>query len=519
MAGEAAGNAIRKVVQLSLDSEKLAKTNRMLAGEGVELNFANKDGKFAGLDNLFEQLDKLKGIDSDVKRIAALKKLFGDDSETHQVLNTMMEKGIDGYREVVAKMQAQANLRKRVDEQLKTVSAAAEAAQGSFTNMLEDMGATIAPDLVLILNKLGALANSIGAWTRENQAVVKWGLRVVGFVAVLAVGMGALGLAIASVLGPMMVSRFLLARLVLSLGATRTAATAAAQSTGLLARMWSALGGALTKVGPWLLRAGPWLAGASRGALAWGARLATAVPVVLRFAGALMRLVPVWGWLATAAMMWYQNWEGIKGGWFILWEELSASASNSIRGLVQGLGWVKDQFFAIGGNLMDGLANGIAAGVGAVANAINGVAESTMAWFREKLGIASPSKVFMQYGGWISEGAALGIQGGQGAVRTAALAMATAATSAVPMAAGAAALGPDGQPTMQPQAMRIDTRPPLTAPAMGAGQGVGGSTYNITINAAPGMDPKELARVISAELDRRERSKKSQVLSAFSDID
>ena len=541
MAGEAAGNAIRKVVQLSLDSEKLAKTNRMLAGEGVELNFATKGGKFAGLDNLFEQLDKLKGIDSDVKRIAAMKKLFGDDSETHQVLNTMMEKGLDGYREVVAKMQAQADLRKRVDEQLKTVSAAAEAAQGSFTNMLKDMGATIAPDLVLILNKLGALANSIGTWARENQNVVKWGLRVVGVLSALAIGAGALGLALASVLGPMMISRFLLARLVLSLGATRTAAATAAQSTGLLARMWTALGSALTKVGPWLVRMGPWLAGASKGAWAWGAKLATAVPVVLRFALALMRLVPVWGWLATAAVMWFQNWEGIKGGWFLLWEDLSQSASNSIRGLVQGLGWVKDQFFAIGGNLMEGMAAGIAAGVGAVANAINGVAESTMAWFREKLGIASPSKVFMQYGGWISEGAALGIQGGQGAVRTAALAMATAATTALPMAtaattalpmataattalpmaAGAAALGPDGQPPLQAQALRLDTRPPLMAAATGpgVGGGSGGSTYNITINAAPGMDPKELVRLISAEMDRRERSQKSRVLSSMSDID
>ena len=285
--------------------------------------------------------------------------------------------------------------------------------------------------------------------------------------------------------------------------------------------MWTALGSALTKVGPWLVRMGPWLAGASKGAWAWGAKLATAVPVVLRFALALMRLVPVWGWLATAAVMWFQNWEGIKGGWFLLWEDLSQSASNSIRGLVQGLGWVKDQFFAIGGNLMEGMAAGIAAGVGAVANAINGVAESTMAWFREKLGIASPSKVFMQYGGWISEGAALGIQGGQGAVRTAALAMATAATTALPMAAGAAALGPDGQPPLQTQALRLDTRPPLMAPATGpgVGGGSGGSTYNITINAAPGMDPKELVRLISAEMDRRERSQKSRVLSSMSDID
>ena len=59
MAGESAGNAIRKVVQLSLDADKLAKTNKMLAGEGIQLNFATKGGKFAGLDNLFAQLDKL----------------------------------------------------------------------------------------------------------------------------------------------------------------------------------------------------------------------------------------------------------------------------------------------------------------------------------------------------------------------------------------------------------------------------------------------------------------------------
>lgn len=40
-----------------------------------------------------------------------------------------------------------------------------------------------------------------------------------------------------------------------------------------------------------------------------------------------------------------------------------------------------------------------------VRDAIGGVADDVGAWFREKLGIASPSKVFMQYGGWISEGA------------------------------------------------------------------------------------------------------------------
>ena len=226
--------------------------------------------------------------------------------------------------------------------------------------------------------------------------------------------------------------------------------------------------------------------------------------------------------------MWYQNWEGIKGGWLILWGQIAGiaaavwdSAGESAQGLWQLVVSLKDKFYSAGSDLMTGLGNGILSGIWVVADAINSVADSTMAWFREKLGIASPSKVFMQYGGWISEGAALGIQGGQGAVRTAALAMATAATTALPMAAGAAALGPDGQTPLQTQAMRLDTRPPLMAPATGpgVGGGSGGSTYNITINAAPGMDPKELVRLISAEMDRRERSQKSRVLSSMSDID
>ena len=46
-----------------------------------------------------------------------------------------------------------------------------------------------------------------------------------------------------------------------------------------------------------------------------------------------------------------------------------------------------------------------------------------------------------------------------------------------------------------------------------------GASYSITINPAPGMDPQAIARAVSAELDRRERAKRSRVLSQLSDID
>lgn len=517
--GGSVGNAVRKIYDRAMNSKKVGKANRELenAGAGFKLDFTDGRGEFGGLENLFDQLAKLRKL-STTDRGMVINALWGDDAETTRVLSKWIDSNLDGYRQTVEKMQAQADLQQRVNEQLGTLKNVADAAAGSYSNLLEELGASIAPELKAIITWLGEMAVGMGGWARENPKTTRAIMLTVAALGVLLTVAGAITMAIVAVLGPMTAARFLLGKWALGLLASRAAATGAASRVGLLARMWTALGSALTRVGPWLVRMGPWLAGASKGAWAWGAKLATAVPVVLRFALALMRLVPVWGWLATAAMMWFQNWEGIKGGWLLLWEDLSQSASNSIRGLVQGLGWLKGQFFAIGGNLMEGMAGGIVAGVGAVANAINGVAESTMAWFREKLGIASPSKVFMQYGGWISEGAALGMQGGAGAVRTAALAVAAAAAlplqaAAAPSAAGVAVGNPGA-------ALRMDTRPPLAMPAAQAAQpAAGGGTYNITINAAPGMDEKALARAVAAEVQRLERAKRSRVLSAMSDID
>lgn len=381
--------------------------------------------------------------------------------------------------------------------------------QNRVFNLKSAMGEQLAPVLTQLMKAVNPLLEKFTKWVQQNPTLVKWTLGTAIALSALLAAVGLLLVPMAILAGKAMLVRFVFARLALSLGGMRTAATAAGPAMGFLARM-----------------------------AAWVGRVFSFVPVVLGFVGrallVLGRVLMLTPWgralglLATAAVMIYRNWDGIKGGLIAIWEQLSgataawwARTTAGAAALWQTLVSLKDRFFTAGGDLMDGLINGITSRVQMVRDAIGGVADDVGAWFREKLGIASPSKVFMQYGGWISEGAALGIQGGQGAVRTAALAMATAATTALPMAAGAAALGPDGQPPLQAQALRLDTRPPLMAPATGpgVGGGSGGSTYNITINAAPGMDPKELVRLISAEMDRRERSQKSRVLSSMSDID
>jgi len=97
-----------------------------------------------------------------------------------------------------------------------------------------------------------------------------------------------------------------------------------------------------------------------------------------------------------------------------------------------------EDFKASGKAMMDGLVGGISNMAGSVRESIAGIGESVIGWFRDKLGINSPSRVFAQLGAGIPEGTAQGIAGGQGLVKKAALGMATA--TAVTLAAPAFAV-------------------------------------------------------------------------------
>lgn len=205
MAGESAGNALRKVFQAGLDAKKVSKAN---AASGLDLKFTDANGNFAGLDKLFDQLQKIKAINSDEKRTSLIKTIFGDDAETLQVLNTLMDKGKGGYTEIVNKMQAQADLRQRVNQQLSTVKAALDTAEGNFTNMAAEIGATVAPELKSVLDWLGQAASKIGQWARENPAIVSAMFKFVAALAAIAIVAGVVATGIAAILGPIYLLKF-----------------------------------------------------------------------------------------------------------------------------------------------------------------------------------------------------------------------------------------------------------------------------------------------------------------------
>jgi len=131
--------------------------------------------------------------------------------------------------------------------------------------------------------------------------------------------------------------------------------------------------------------------------------------------------------IAVAAFLIIKYWEPIKKFFSGLWDGIKAiffKALDFVKkwGLlfVGPIGWiimiwkaVPDKFKNIGSDIMMGLWNGIKSKAMALFDFVKGIGKGIATAFKTVLGIASPSKVFMDYGVNITEGAHNGIKKGQ----------------------------------------------------------------------------------------------------------
>lgn len=217
MAGEAAGNAYRKIFQGGLDAKKVGKGNAALAGTGIKLDFTDGNGEFGGIEKLFSQLDRLKGV-STQQRTGVLKTIFGDDAETLQALSLIIDKGKAGYDEVQKKLADQASLQERVQKQLGTLTSLWDAASGTFKNALVTLGESISPELHATAEWIGKLAERTQKWAEENPQLAATLMTLAKWGAMVLMGIGALGLAIAAVSAPIAILNLSLAGMGLNLG-------------------------------------------------------------------------------------------------------------------------------------------------------------------------------------------------------------------------------------------------------------------------------------------------------------
>lgn len=172
MEGEASGNALRKVFQAGFDGKKMKAANRLLSRKGIQLDFTDGKGEFGGLDNLFKQLNKLQSLTTKQKT-TIIKQIFGDDAETLQVLNALIDKGKTGYDQIQEKMGKQADLNRRVNAQLSTLSNIWESLTGTAVNGLAAIGGAFAGDAKRLVSWLGDISERFTEFADKNPKVIR----------------------------------------------------------------------------------------------------------------------------------------------------------------------------------------------------------------------------------------------------------------------------------------------------------------------------------------------------------
>ena len=495
--GEKGGTALRAMLlRLSAPTGGAAK---MLKKLGVQTRDAkgNVLGVTDVLTNLAKQTEKM----GSAQRLEALKTIFGE--EPAAAMAELIEKsGSGGILEYLEKVKD-------------STGAAGQSAKIMANNLTGDMDElsstwedvriqlfeTNAGEIRAWVQKITGAIRAVGDWLRENPIATQWLVRgAIGF-AVLTTAVGALMIPLGLILAKMALLRFAFGMVGVKLPG--------------IAGVFKAVGGGLGRL----------------------------LPVLARFAPMLLRLLGPVGLLITAGTMLYNNWDGVVGGAKLLWEDLLGFLGRIGQGIAAGFGWlvqagrsvlnsgvsgwaktllnfspfgllwrgitaalsalgieVPAKFQSLGAAVVDGLIGGIGSKLAALRDTVMQMGGQAWQAFKEKLGIHSPSRVFMQLGGHISEGAALGIERSQKLAASAALGL--AAASMAPMASAGPAL----------------------ASSAGAGAGAGsaaGSSYNITItiNAPAGADPQAIAAAVRMELDKRERYNRGRVLSQMSDME
>ncbi|QLO03822.1 phage tail tape measure protein [Citrobacter freundii] len=378
-----------------------------------------------------------------------LAEVFTDIQTVNHLLS--MRQGWDKYQSNKQEMNtpsAMATLDKDAAKQNDTLEGRWRRTLIGFNDSAISIGESLRPALIQLGETFIPIMNSVGKWIAANPQLVSGTIQVIG--ALLAFKMATIGLKLGlnllispfvNVWKNAVLLRANWLRLSLALGEGGklrwlvTGFSTVAKGAGTLARV---LGGGLVR--------GLMLAG--RAVLFIG-RALLMNPIGLIITGVAMAAYLIyryWGPIsAFFKRMWAQvtsafsnAWSGIKSawngvsGWFTgLWGNVKAAFNGGIIGVSKlivnwsplGLfykafagvmSWfgvdMPKNFTDFGANLISGLVSGIGNKLSAAKDTIVNFGNSISGWFKETLGIHSPSRVFMGFGDNIGQGAAIGLQ-------------------------------------------------------------------------------------------------------------
>lgn len=532
MDGSASGNAMRKVLQKGMKYGDIKATLNKLRKKGllrsnINLDFTNGKGEFGGFDKFFSELAKLKKLDT-AERIKVIEGVFGNDAEVNQVVSTLIEKGKAGYEEFAAKMEKQADLRKRVDEQLGTLTNIWEATTGTFTNLLAEIGATIAPQLKQLSTELGEITEKVKNWVKANPELTGTLMKIAVFLTAVVGITGALASAFSFLL-------FHIGRTALFLGSLGKTII------GIIPNILAFSAALLTNPLTWIV------AGIA-------AVIAAIVLLVKNWDVVKEAFATGWNWVCE---LFNTGWENIKGFFASGIDKISATISSwdplglFYKVFAQVLGWfgvdLPNSFSAFGSKIMSALGDGIFNTFDTIKTGIM----NTVNWIKEKLGFSTEAENTINQiktnagrgningvadnvaytaigtmgkfasGGYTGNGGKyqpMGIVHGGEYVMTkeATNRLGIATLNALNYGKQALIAGGLGIGLATAAPIQVDSRPPISArPSIS--QTMQPMAVNITINAQAGQNERQIAQLVAAELERINRQQQARARSRMTD--
>lgn len=468
--------------------------------EQIGVSAIDAAGKMRHPSDILEDIHRKTKDLTESERIGVLSAISGQNA-LKSIIPLVNAAGSGALREAIQERNEAAGL------SAKTARVASDNLSGDLEGLasaFDGIKLTVFEDQNSALRELTAsvteVLRSVNAWAAENPELVATLVKGVAVIAALVAAGGALMLTVGSILGPLAMMKY---------GFTVLGIKGVALVPAI-----KGIGAAVFTVGKVLL-ASP---------IFWAIAL-----------------------IAGAAYMIYKNWEPIKEFFVSLWSGISSyligvweQIKGAFSGGISGIGalilnWyplgmfyqvfagvlsyfgvdLPGKFSEFGGMIMQGLINGIKNMAGGVKDAVVGMGDSVGGWFKDKLGIKSPSRVFMQFGGDTAEGLAMGIAANKDSPlkQVAGMAKQVAAVGAISLASGMSFASD----------IQFDTRPPIASPAAAmqgaAAQGSATIHNNYTINVSGGGDPKSLADEVLRQIEAYDRQKQVRKRSTFGDLD
>lgn len=406
-------------------------------------------------------LDRLKAVPKEAQA-GLLTQLFGSESVgAIAPLLTQLDTLKENYTKVGDATKYAGSMEAEYAERSNTTSSAVELSANAAKNLKATLGDALSPTIKSLAANLAGMAQGIRGWASENPVLARTLLLLVGGLGALLVIFGGLAIAVAGLLAPFAALSFAAATLNVAL-----------------------------------------------------------LPVI----GIALAVVAAIALVAAAAYYVYQKWDGISAWFGGLWTEIKGVFDGGIASiaavlitfspvglLYQGFAalmrWlavdIPAKLSTIGGQIVDGLINGITARFPNVVAKVKQLAGMIPDPVRKVLGIHSPSRVFAAIGGHITDGLSVGLDAGAAGPlkRAGALATSLAGAFAAGSAAMAAPIGAD-------LAGANGGGRAGAAAAAGAPAQVNHYTIAITVQGGPaGPNIDDFARKVRTVFEQIEREK------------